>query len=175
MVLLSKGYFWGCININSSSWSEQVQVARFVFLPRSDLHRGVPFLDKLISSGPQWRNSVLKIQIPQRNLLIYQAVIFLLYTYKYATGTTFGKISCQKTFISFLKKILFIHLLIKDRRREKEREKHQLIASHTCPKGGPNPQPRHVLWQGIKEATFWFAGRCPTKWATLVTRDIHQF
>lgn len=45
-----QGLFWGCIKINPSPWSEQIQVARLVSLRLSGLHGGVPFLDKLISS-----------------------------------------------------------------------------------------------------------------------------
>ena len=33
---------------------------------------------------------------------------------------------------------------------------------------GPGLQPRHVPWLGIKLVTFWFAGWCPTHWATPV-------
>ena len=38
-------------------------------------------------------------------------------------------------------------------------EKHQLVASHTHPDWGLNPQPRYVPWPGIKPATFWCTGR----------------
>ena len=31
---------------------------------------------------------------------------------------------------------------------------------------GPGPQPRHVLWLGIKQATFWFKGQHSIHWAT---------
>ena len=44
--------------------------------------------------------------------------------------------------------------------REKERsidvwEKHQSVASHTCPNQELNPQPRYVPLLGIKPITFW--------------------
>ena len=48
------------------------------------------------------------------------------------------------------------------------REKHQLVASHSCTDLGLNPQPRHVPGMGIKPATLHFAGQCPTNWATKV-------
>ena len=38
------------------------------------------------------------------------------------------------------------------------REKHQLVASCTWPNRGPDLQPRHVSWLGIKSATFQFMG-----------------
>ena len=57
-----------------------------------------------------------------------------------------------------------------EREREGEnidvREKHWLVASHTCPCQGPNLQSRHVSWPGIKPVTFHFVGWCPTNWAT---------
>ena len=36
------------------------------------------------------------------------------------------------------------------------------------PKWGPGPQPKHEPWPGIATVTFWFAGQCPTHWATPV-------
>ena len=46
------------------------------------------------------------------------------------------------------------------------REKHQLVASHTCPDQGLSPQPRYVPCPGIKPATFgaWFDA--VRNWAT---------
>ena len=44
--------------------------------------------------------------------------------------------------------------------REREREKHQLVASCTCPNQGSNPQPRYVLWWRTEPTTFWCMGWC---------------
>ena len=41
--------------------------------------------------------------------------------------------------------------------------------SDMCPDGGSGLPPRHVPWPGIELETFWFAGWCPTHWATPVT------
>ena len=65
-------------------------------------------------------------------------------------------------------KIVFFSL---EREEERERnigvrEKHQSVFSHMCPIQGPNLQPRHVPWPGIKPVIFHFAGCCPTNWAT---------
>ena len=67
-----------------------------------------------------------------------------------------------------------IHLFL-EKGKEKERkrnidmrEKHGLVASHTCPNQGPKPQPRHVPWPGIEQVTFCFVRRHPTNWVTLV-------
>ena len=53
--------------------------------------------------------------------------------------------------ITFFKIILFIYFLERGEGREKEternivvREKHQSVASRTCPNQGLDPQPRHV-------------------------------
>ena len=53
-------------------------------------------------------------------------------------------------------------ILERERGREGEREgeKHPSFDSHMCPDQGPNMQPRHVPWWGIKPATFWFIGWC---------------
>ena len=40
------------------------------------------------------------------------------------------------------------------------REKHQPAAASTCPKQGPNPQPRHVPRPGIKLVTFRCRRQC---------------
>ena len=70
---------------------------------------------------------------------------------------------------------LFIYLFIyRERGREGEREgeKHQCVrAPSICcllltPSWGPGPQPRHVLWPGIKLVTFQLAGRNSSHWAT---------
>ena len=52
-----------------------------------------------------------------------------------------------------------------ERERERERdgdvrEKHQLVASHSLPKQGLNPQPRYVPWLGIEPAAFWCTQWC---------------
>ena len=39
-------------------------------------------------------------------------------------------------------------------------EKHRSVASPISPDWGPNLQPRHIPWPGIKPVTFWFTGRC---------------
>ena len=58
-------------------------------------------------------------------------------------------------------KILLL-ILERGERREKEKEKERNInvrEKHcTCPNGGLNPQPRHVLCPRIKLVTFRFAG-----------------
>ena len=67
----------------------------------------------------------------------------------------------------------FIYLFSESRREgEKEGEKHQCVREtwigclfllHDL---GPGLQPRHVTWQRIELATFWFAGQCSIHWAT---------
>ena len=80
-------------------------------------------------------------------------------------------------YLYFLKIIcLFIYLLERGDRREKGREtidlrkKYQLIASYTHPDHwlGLNLQLTHMPWPGIEPASLWFAGWCPTNWATRV-------
>ena len=60
----------------------------------------------------------------------------------------------------------------RDREGEREGEKHQygrdtwiccLWHAHNW---GPGRQPRHILWLGIKLATFWFTGQHSLYWAT---------
>ena len=78
--------------------------------------------------------------------------------------------------LGFLKKILFIYLLIfreREREGERGREKHQYERESLnnlvkCPNWGPNLQPRHVPWLGIGLATFCFVGWRPTHWATRI-------
>ena len=53
------------------------------------------------------------------------------------------------------------------------RKKYWLVASHTCLDQTPNLQPGHVPWLGIEPATFHFAVRCPTNWATLDRARTH--
>lgn len=36
-----------------------------------------------------------------------------------------------------------------------EREKHQSVASHVCPKWGPNSQPWYVPSPGMEPTIFW--------------------
>ena len=64
--------------------------------------------------------------------------------------------------IFYLLFILFYLFIERVGGREREGEKHQLVASCMCPSRGPNQQPRHVPRLGIKSATFDFAGRRPT-------------
>ena len=44
--------------------------------------------------------------------------------------------------------------------REREREKHQLVASYMHSDQGLNPQPRNVPWPVAKPTTFWCRGQC---------------
>ena len=79
-------------------------------------------------------------------------------------------------FIPFLKNKIFYLLTFREKGWEGEREgeKHQHVRytsigclSHT-PNWGPDPQPRHGPWPGIKLAkpeTFWFVGRHSTHWS----------
>ena len=57
----------------------------------------------------------------------------------------------------------------KEREREREknidaRKKRWWVASCMHPNQGPNPQPRHVSWQGIEPGTLHFVGWLPTSW-----------
>ena len=62
----------------------------------------------------------------------------------------------------FFFKVLFIL-----RERGREGEKHQcMAASRAPPYWGLGPQPRHVLWLGIKLVTLWFTGWRSIHWAT---------
>ena len=65
---------------------------------------------------------------------------------------------------------LFYLFIFRERRREREGkgEKHWLVASCMQLDQGLNPQPRQVLWPGIKLPTFHFPGLCSNNWATLV-------
>ena len=74
-------------------------------------------------------------------------------------------------FFSFLIFEFYLFIL-RDKGKEGERERnidvweiHLGCFSHSL-SWGPGPQPRHVPWQGIKPATFWFAGRHSIHWAT---------
>ena len=73
-----------------------------------------------------------------------------------------------------------IELFLERGKREREREKHlceretsisRLSYSPRHPDQGPNPQPNHVPWLGIKLVTFWFEAWCPTHWATMVRKN----
>ena len=52
------------------------------------------------------------------------------------------------------------------RQREREREKHQSVASNRCPDQGSNPQSRYVPWPGKKLQPFSVWVDAPTNWAT---------
>ena len=74
---------------------------------------------------------------------------------------------------------LSISFLERGEGRGKEREKKMDVrekhwSADFCPCRRPNPQSRHVPWPEIEPATFHFAGRCPTNWATPV-RDPVSF
>ena len=51
-------------------------------------------------------------------------------------------------------------ILGREEGRERERKRHQLVASHTCSNWGWNPQTRKVPWPGIKPAAFRCTGWC---------------
>ena len=51
----------------------------------------------------------------------------------------------------------------KERKGERERKKHWLVASHMCPDWWLNPQPRYVPWLGIEPSIFWYMGLCANK------------
>ena len=78
---------------------------------------------------------------------------------------------------SFLKS--FYLFLKRGEARERNisvREKHQSDASCMRPNWGPNPQPRHVLWPGIKLATFCFVQPHPTQLShTGQGQSLHSF
>ena len=64
--------------------------------------------------------------------------------------------SCSGSFefpCKFFKKILFIYLE-REEGKEKEREKHLLVAPHTPPHQGIGPQPRHVTDQELNQQIF---------------------
>ena len=63
----------------------------------------------------------------------------------------------------FLKR--FYLFIFRERGWEEKGREPQSVASHMCPNWGPSPQPRHVLWLGIKPVTFRFVGWCSTHWA----------
>ena len=73
-----------------------------------------------------------------------------------------------------------------DRDRDADlRERHQSVASHTCPDRGLNPQPRYMPWPGIEPTTFQFMGWCTNQlsrphwpghgWLFLYNYDIMKF
>ena len=68
--------------------------------------------------------------------------------------------SMKLGFVFFLNLHQRICLLIWEREREIEREKHQMVASHMHPDWGSNPQPRYVPWPGMKPASCWCMGWC---------------
>ena len=67
------------------------------------------------------------------------------------------------SFVLFLRFYLFI---FRERGRKKEREGNQCVAAPCTPYWGPGTQPRHVLWLGIKPATFCFSLWCSIHWVT---------
>ena len=85
-------------------------------------------------------------------------------------GGTFVSEQLFFFFFFFLKDFIYL-FLERGEEREKESEKsmsekHWSVASRMHHDRGPNPQPRHVPWLGIKLVTFGFLGRCPTSWGT---------
>ena len=69
-------------------------------------------------------------------------------------------------YLSFLKDFIYF-------RGEGKRDINWLPLSH--PQLRPGLQCRHVPWQGIELATFWFAGQCPTHWTTPVRAHLLFF
>ena len=73
-------------------------------------------------------------------------------------------ITCKVYILTYIFLFLRLYLFIfreREKEGERNREKqHQLVSSLTSPTR-TWPQPRYVLWLGIKVATFWFAGQCP--------------
>ena len=68
--------------------------------------------------------------------------------------------------VIFLKRFFYL-FLERGEGKEKERERNISVwLPLTCPHWGPDPQPRHMPWLGIKPATLWFAGQCSIHWAT---------
>ena len=79
-------------------------------------------------------------------------------------GITLFMSSCISFFFYLIIFFKRFHLFLeKGREREREGEKHQCVrytwsvASH-MPTWDLTLRPSHVLWPGIKSATFWFAG-----------------
>ena len=60
----------------------------------------------------------------------------------------------------FLKDFIYLFIFT-----ERGRATSTSCLSHP-PNWGPGKQPRHVPWLGIEPATCWFAGWCPSHWAT---------
>ena len=95
---------------------------------------------------------------------------------KHKGGTAYGLLEWRWVIPSVpeiiaFKNIYFIYLFILDREgREKERKRilHQCVVASCPPPTGTwlGPQPRHVPWLGIEQATLWFTGRCSIHWAT---------
>ena len=69
--------------------------------------------------------------------------------------------------IIFLK-ILFIYLLERGGKREKEERIINVWLPLVCPLLGCGPQLRHVPWPGIKPVTLWFSSWHSIHWATPV-------
>lgn len=71
------------------------------------------------------------------------SVLFVLVTWK---------LSCIPSTSSVFSQLFFFLILPQDtlRERRKGREKHQSVALHMCTNQGLNPQPRYLLWQGIR-------------------------
>ena len=77
-------------------------------------------------------------------------------------SSTSGKNSCcSATFERF-----YLFIFRQREMREKVRERNINQLPLTRPQLESGPQPSHVPWPGIEQAIFWFAGWCPTHWAT---------
>ena len=69
-------------------------------------------------------------------------------------------------YVFFFKKDFISLFLDRGEEKKKERETTRCGCLSHAPYWGPGPQPRHVPWLGIEQATLWFAGQHSIHWAT---------